>query len=317
MTEENNVKKEQLEPELQTQNELSINKALGFKRKDWLAHYHRGVSLDKLQREEEALKAFDESLSINPKYLLAHYGRGIILLHTLQQYKEALAAFDNVLAINPQDSLAHRNRGIALYQLQQNEDALEAFDQALKFKPQDCLSHYRRGIVLLTLQRNEDALEAFDQALKINPQDCLAHYQSGVILFHHLGRPKDALIALKKALKIHPDLAEAKEMFKTITGKDYDAYCADKLRSYHEKKQKFDTEVHKIAREIGVFQFRIPKDHTATTPQNQATTYTTGDVTSDLCNIVLDYAADEVEGIDEVDDINETKEKSSSSCLIS
>ena len=52
--------------------------------------------MNKLMKHQEALKDYATALSIDPKYSLGHYNKGIVYL-TLQQYDNALMAFSKVI----------------------------------------------------------------------------------------------------------------------------------------------------------------------------------------------------------------------------
>ena len=57
-----------------------------------------------LGRYNGAIKCYDQSIKLNPKYDLAWYGRGLILA-LLGNNDEAVKSFDRALEINPMDGI--------------------------------------------------------------------------------------------------------------------------------------------------------------------------------------------------------------------
>jgi tetratricopeptide (TPR) repeat protein len=95
---------------------------------DW---FNEGHYLDQAGKYEEAVKAYDKVLKINPQYADAWYNKGIALVN-LRKYKEAINAYDEALKINPQYADAWYNKGIALAKLKKYKDAIKVNDEAMK-----------------------------------------------------------------------------------------------------------------------------------------------------------------------------------------
>jgi tetratricopeptide (TPR) repeat protein len=85
--------------------------------------------------------------TIKPDYADAHYNRGNVL-QSINRQEEALAAYDQALAIAPGHSEALNNRSNVLIHLNRLEDALASYDQALALAPHQAELHYNRGNVL-------------------------------------------------------------------------------------------------------------------------------------------------------------------------
>jgi tetratricopeptide (TPR) repeat protein len=85
--------------------------------------------------------------TIKPDYADAHYNRGNVL-QSINRQEEALAAYDQALAIAPGHTEALNNRSNVLIHLNRLEDALASYDQALALAPHQAELHYNRGNVL-------------------------------------------------------------------------------------------------------------------------------------------------------------------------
>lgn len=95
--------------------------------------YNEGNDLGQSGKYEEAIKAFDEALKINPQFVDAWNNKGFALAD-LGRYEEAIIAYDEALKINPQDADVWFNKGVALKNLGRIDEANKAFDEALKLK---------------------------------------------------------------------------------------------------------------------------------------------------------------------------------------
>ncbi len=63
--------------------------------------YQEGNALSKEGKYEEAVKCYEKSVELNPKYTMAWKDRGLAL-HELERYEEAIYCYDRVLEIEPE-----------------------------------------------------------------------------------------------------------------------------------------------------------------------------------------------------------------------
>ena len=174
---------------------LCYDKAIELNPKYALAYYNRGIVLNKLERQEEALDSFDKAIELNPKDALAYYNRGTVL-GELERQEEALDSFDKAIKLNPKYALAYYNRGTVLGELGRQEEALDSYDKAIELNPKDASAYYNRGTVLGELERQEEALDSYDKAIELNPKDANAWHSKGwlYLLQHQLKEAKKALL---------------------------------------------------------------------------------------------------------------------------
>ena len=69
----------------------------------------KDIALVKLGKSDEAIKAYDKAIEINPHNSDAWYNKGIAL-YNLNKSDEAIKAYDKAIEINPQDSKALKQR---------------------------------------------------------------------------------------------------------------------------------------------------------------------------------------------------------------
>jgi len=66
-----------------------------------------------LEKQEEAIEAYNKAIEINPKYADAWYNKGVTLVQ-LERQEEAIKAFDKAIEIYPKYAGAWNNKGVAL-----------------------------------------------------------------------------------------------------------------------------------------------------------------------------------------------------------
>jgi len=169
---------------------------------------NRGLALDALDRDSEALASFDQSLALVPDDPEAINGRGRLLLK-LNRPTEALAVFDSAAALMPWHLGVQINRGNALAALGRLDEALAQYDALSAIEPAHPGLDFNRGNALSGLGRHRDAIAAYDQALANRPDYVAAHLNRGTAL-QALNRHQEALASFENALAIEPGNPDAK-----------------------------------------------------------------------------------------------------------
>jgi tetratricopeptide (TPR) repeat protein len=188
----------------------SFNKAIEINPNNSNAWVNKAYLLERLNRNEEALLAYDKAIEINPKNSKERnsrdfryeksiaYSNKAQLLSELQRYEEALTTYNKAIEINPNNSNAWDNKASLLERLNRNEEALATFDEAIKVSPNDYDIWISKGSFLRNLERFEEALSAYDKAINIDSNKSTA-WTNKAYLFEQLGRFEEALAAFKKS----------------------------------------------------------------------------------------------------------------------
>jgi tetratricopeptide (TPR) repeat protein len=168
------------------------------------AHFSQGTALMQLKRDEEALAAFEQAVTLDCAFAVGWNNKGF-LLDNLARYEESLAAYDEALKLNPQYAGAWYNKGVTLDKLTKYDDALTAYGEATKLNPHFADAWYNKGIVLSRFSRNEEALTAFDEALMATTFDPIdaRGWNTKAEMLVALQRPDEALAAFDKAIKLN------------------------------------------------------------------------------------------------------------------
>ena len=208
----------------------------------------RGNSCLQSGRVEEALRAYDRAIELNPDQLESHFNRGNVLLR-LQRQSEALAAFERAIAISPELAMAHYNRATLLSAAGRVDEARRGYQRTLELDPNfmqarfnlgtlllaqgdlpqalACMdaviahapnvpqAHLTRGTALLKMKRLPEAIQSLDRALALNAQypEALSNRGSARLQMKQYGA---ALADLQTAIRLKPDQAETHHLMGTL-----------------------------------------------------------------------------------------------------
>ena len=112
-----------------------------------------------------ALKDFDKTIELNPKFVEAYNIRGA-LLNKMMEYKKAILDFDKALSLNKNFSAAYNNRGNSKRSLKDYQGSIEDYTQAAVVEPGYALAYNNRGCVkCYNLNDIQGAMEDFNKAI--------------------------------------------------------------------------------------------------------------------------------------------------------
>ena len=117
---------------------------------------------------DDALKYINKALKIDPLDFDALILKGDILLE-LEKEIEALIAYDMASIVKPDDIIPLVLKGNTLYKIGKYSDALDVYDAALEIKQDDAFTWYNKASVLFRLEEYKSALDTCNEALNIKP----------------------------------------------------------------------------------------------------------------------------------------------------
>ena len=129
--------------------------------------YGKGASLVLLGRYDEALRAIDKALDLNPRNEVAWLNKGNALTK-MGRLVDALRCFNAAIKVNPKYEVAWNNKGNTLARLGHYEEALTCYEQALEIDPGYRGAWVNKGYVLTKLGRYDEATSCADHALRLN-----------------------------------------------------------------------------------------------------------------------------------------------------
>ncbi len=201
----------------------------------------RGFDALRQHRYQDALVAFEELVSMEPKRAAAHYGKGLAFTGLLN-YSAAVRSLEKTVSLDPAHADAWRRLVVLYSQIQRDQSAKHAYGQARELaevpeeerlalaralrktgwivearallqesgEPQGVNEHLELGLLAL----EEDDLSRAGQHLQAatadpTRSDADADYQYGRVL-ESLGRPEEARELYRRALSKQPRLLRAR-----------------------------------------------------------------------------------------------------------
>lgn len=127
-----------------------------------------GLIHQRAKKLPEALAAFDQSLSQNPRDTNVIRQRAEVLL-ALGQNSEAIAGFTKFLEAEGPVGDVYRARGLAFAKLEKYREAINDYTMSLQYEPAPNMLKQRGKAYLL--QATQLAKEDFEESLRLNPVD--------------------------------------------------------------------------------------------------------------------------------------------------
>ena len=198
-------------------------------------YYERGRILSALTRDEEAIRAYEECLRLDPLHLEVY--ERIHLIHLAKgHHEQSLATFTRALQAFPECARLHIRRAEVLGQLKRYQEAVEACQRALQLDGTYAAAYVEKSEHLAHLERYAEALEAIEQAIALNPDSDDSYRQKAEVLAG-LRRDDEALAAYDRAIDLDPDYFSSyreKAEFLACIHRDEDALATyDQFIDHH------------------------------------------------------------------------------------
>lgn len=162
----------------------------------------KGRTLRLMNRLEEALACYDTALKFQPNYAFAWNGKGIVL-ERMNRLEDALAAYETAAQINPSDVWHWCNLADVLQAMERHREAIPMLEKALQQDPSHPNSWAKLAQVHRILKNYPDAIQCYERALELDNEYAWAHNGYGLTL-KAVGRLEDALMSFKRASRHQP-----------------------------------------------------------------------------------------------------------------
>ncbi len=166
-----------------------------------------GDQLLKKQQYSQALHAYEEALSIEPRNFYAWNGKGTAL-YSQGNYKKAYEAYQRAIEIEPENPVVWVSAGLALKRLQRHQQALVHFERALGIDPKYIAACIGKADTEMDMNQPEEAIASYEQALTYDQQSFQAWNGLGNAR-SYLRDYAGAVVAYTRALHINPRSAVA------------------------------------------------------------------------------------------------------------
>jgi serine/threonine protein kinase len=166
-----------------------------------------GDQLLKKQQYSQALHAYEEALSIEPRNFYAWNGKGTAL-YSQGNYKKAYEAYQRAIEIEPENPVVWVSAGLALKRLQRHQQALVHFERALGVDPKYIAAWIGKADTEMDMNQPEEAIASYEQALTYDQHSFQAWNGLGNAR-SYLRDYAGAVVAYTRALHINPRSAVA------------------------------------------------------------------------------------------------------------
>ena len=171
--------------------------------------YYISVFVGALGLEEEEIYFNDESSKFQDNEDIIFLASGDSL-QALERYEEAIHSYRQTIKINPSRHEIWADIVYLLIELGRYEESLVACINAIEHNLDDACLWHCQGYSFFKLNRYTEALLSYEKSIQINPKDDLAWNNYGEVLYSS-GQEDKAITAWKKALEINSDCFKAKD----------------------------------------------------------------------------------------------------------
>lgn len=159
----------------------SAQQALKLNNQLALSHLANGWALDGLGRHEQAWKAHDRALQLDPDNFFAWYGKAHAL-RAAARLPEALQLLAMASKRFPQERVFEDELGSVLISQGDHRGAEQAFRRSIVLQPDAVIAYANLNAALMLQDRQDEALRVLQQGLQIRPSASL-YGNLGYVLF--------------------------------------------------------------------------------------------------------------------------------------
>lgn len=144
-------------------------------------HYMLGLSAWKAGQPDDAERAFNTALALDPGHVKSLLNLGRVFLET-DRPEEALVRIDSAIAIDPQAPGVLRFKGRALVELGRVDQAIDTYRDAIKLDDRDVWAMNNLGLVYLSQGTPALGLPPLARAAELAPDIAVFHNNLGMAL---------------------------------------------------------------------------------------------------------------------------------------
>jgi tetratricopeptide (TPR) repeat protein len=163
----------------------------------------KGVAFYNQEKLDDAIRAYEEAIKIDPNYDKAWNGKGCSLTRK-GEFDQAIEAYNKAIELNGSYAEAWNNKGWTHNCQGKYDDALNDCEKAIEIDPIYADAWNNKGWALCNLNRYDEALEAFNFSIKNNDNNytgALAYNNKGWIYVLQSESDNANQVKLEEAIK--------------------------------------------------------------------------------------------------------------------
>lgn len=130
-------------------------------------HYKKGISLMADERMDDAARAFEDALRIDPGHVDSLLKLGYTRFH-MNDLSSAMEAYNKVHEIDVTNAESWNLKGLIYYRQKNYDKALECVEKAIDSNPTDGMSWYNRACYHSLLNHIPESIEALKRSIEID-----------------------------------------------------------------------------------------------------------------------------------------------------
>lgn len=130
-------------------------------------HYKKGISMMADERMDDAARAFEDALRIDPSHVDSLLKLGYTRFH-MNDLSSAMEAYNKVHEIDVTNPEAWNLKGLIYYRQKNYEKALECVEKAIDSNPTDGMSWYNKSCYHALLNHIPESIEALKRSIEID-----------------------------------------------------------------------------------------------------------------------------------------------------
>ena len=162
---------------------------------------------DSYRLRQNAKKAFNNALKLNPELVEAHSNLGYIELAE-SHAKKAVPYFEKAVALNAKHEASVAGLAIALNESGNPSRAIELLTSLTKWYPESERHWFNLGTIFQQESRNEEAIDAYKRALLVNPKHPPTFFNLAT-LYHESKQAQSAWTYYERCIQMDPGSALA------------------------------------------------------------------------------------------------------------
>ena len=178
------------------------------------AYYARGNIYSKNKQYTEAVKAYQQAISIDPSYKEALYSLGTTYSKT-GKFFESVEFYKRAIAVDRKYKEAYFDLGTSYQEIEMYEQAVKAYQQAITIDPNYRDAYYHLGMLHAKMGEFAETVKAYQQAIRITPKDNLIHYGLAHVYFK-LRKFEEAKESVREGLKLYPNYQPTRELLERV-----------------------------------------------------------------------------------------------------
>ena len=192
--------------------------------KEVRAAYNRGIMALNLGQNEEAVIAFRECVTKDPRRpaIWANLGNAYL---NLKKHKEAIESYEKAIEIAPSNATFYQNLGNIYANMGDSANAEKSFKKSAELNAAvdpaaAAINYYNMGVTFINKGQNQQAAEALQNAVTSDPAHAEAHYQLGIVLLG-MNKLEGAITHLAEYAKLNPNgenAPVARDLVKQLKG---------------------------------------------------------------------------------------------------